>query len=354
MNHLLHRAVSELFPGRENARSFGVGIEHELLTRDAADGSAVAVERVRRAVAGSSYERWVGFEPGGQVELSLPCFPSVSGLAGNWCRTISALRGDCDRAGVLLDAEPVDPRSPDVVPLQLTSPRYVGMQRHFDRIGPSGRRMMRQTASTQVCLDWWAGRSGWEQWRLLLLAGPFLAAAFARSSGPGSRLATWRSVDPGRTAFDDRLLNGVDPVAAYADFAAGATVFAMPDADETDEPTTFATWACTHDVDDAAVAHHLSTLFPPVRPRGRYLEVRFLDVQPDELVIPLTGVLSRLMYDDEVRRQALRIVQYDDPRFVDHWETAALAPEQLTDRGRALVRLAAGDRMTVPDLVGVA
>ena len=354
MNHLLHRAVSKLFPQRENARSFGVGIEHELLTRDLVDGSAVAIDRVRRAISGSSYERWVGFEPGGQVELSLPCFSSASGLARNWCRTIRELREDCVRDGVLLDAEPVDPRFPDAVPLQLTSPRYVGMQRHFDRIGPCGRRMMRQTASTQVCLDWWSGRAGCEQWRLLLLAGPFLAAAFARSSGPGSRLATWRSVDPDRTAFDDRLLRGVDPVAAYADFAAGAAVFAMPAADETDESTTFATWARTHDVDDAAVAHHLSTLFPPVRPRGRYLEVRFLDVQPDEVVLPLTALLSRLMYDDEVRRQALRIVQYDDPRFVDHWETAALAPEHLADRGSALLRLAAGTPTTTPDLVGVA
>ena len=99
------------------------------------------------------------------------------------------------------------------------------MQAHFDTVGPAGRRMMRCTASTQVCLDWWPGRAGLEQWRVLNLAGPFLAAAFARSAGPGSRLATWLAVDPDRTAFDDRLLRGDDPVAAYAAFAAGATAF---------------------------------------------------------------------------------------------------------------------------------
>ena len=109
------------------------------------------------------------------------------------------------------------------MPRQLDSPRYVAMQRHFDSIGPAGRRMMRRTASTQVCLDWWPGTAGLEQWRLLNLAGPFLAAAFAR---PGSeRLATWLAVDPSRTAFDGRLLRGDDPVAAYAGFAAGATAF---------------------------------------------------------------------------------------------------------------------------------
>ncbi len=176
---------------------------------------------------------------------------------------------------------------------------------------------------------------------------PSLAAA-AR----GSRLATWLDVDPGRTAFDDRLLRGNDPVAAYADFAARASVFSMPGGDPTG-PTSFATWSRTHEVDTALARHHLSTLFPPVRPRGRYLEVRFLDVQPDELVIPIVEVLSRLLYDDESRRQALRIVQYDDPRFIDHWETAALSPELLRDRADALLALA-GFSMPARDLVGVA
>ncbi len=354
-DHSLFRNVSALFPRRHGPRTLGVGIEQELLTRDAADGSAVSIDRVRCAIAGTSYERWTGFEPGGQVELSLPCFPSVAGLALAWPRIIRDLREDVARVGVLLDAEPVDRRSADEVPLQLTSPRYLEMQRHFDRIGPAGRRMMRRTASTQVCLDWWPGEAGLEQWRLAHLAGPFLAATFARSSGPDSRLATWLAVDPARTAYDDRLLRGLDPVAAYADFAAGAAIFAMPGDDEPEQPTTFATWARTHDVDDAAVAHHLTTLFPPVRPRGSYLELRFLDVQPDELVVPVTALLSRLMYDDEVRRQALRMVQYDDPRFVDHWEQAAFAPEQLLDVGAALVRLAAGSALsTASDLVGVA
>jgi glutamate--cysteine ligase len=62
-------------------------------------------------------------------------------------------------AGVLLDANPVDPRGREV-PLQLVSRRYVEMQQHFDRIGPQGRRMMRLTASTQNCLDWWPARAG--------------------------------------------------------------------------------------------------------------------------------------------------------------------------------------------------
>jgi gamma-glutamylcysteine synthetase len=201
--------------------------------------------------------------------------------------------------GIVLDATPVRDRDL-AVPRFLHSPRYDAMERHFDTVGPAGRRMMRASASTQICLDWWPGAAGMEQWRVLLLAAPFLAAATARSTGTRSRLATWLEVDPSRTAFDGRLLRGGDPVAAYADFAAGAAVFV-----------------------DGRVDEHLTTLFPPVRPRGRYLEVRFPDARPAADVAPLAAGLARLLYDDEVRRTALTTLTGEEARLAAHWAAAA-------------------------------
>ncbi len=195
------------------------------------------------------------------------------------------------------------------------------MQARFDAVGPAGRRMMRATASTQVCLDWWPGRAGLEQWRVLNLAAPFIAAATARATGPASRLATWLEVDPSRTAFDDRLLHGDDPVAAYAAFAAGAVRF-------------------------VGEAEHLSTLFPPVRPRGRYLEVRFADVQPLERVAALASSLAELMYDDEVRARALARLAPEAPRLASHWHAAAhgeLAPAGIPGYCVSLGRLVEPD-----------
>jgi glutamate--cysteine ligase len=284
--------VSRLFPSAANRRSTRVGLEHELLVRDVATGDAVTPGRVRAATSVP-----VAFEPGGQVEVNQRC-----GAAGAVVRRLRAtttrLRADLARAGIGLDAWPVDPRSAEQVPLQLPSSRYVAMQAHFDTIGPAGRRMMRCTASTQVCLDWWPGRAGLEQWRVLLLAGPHLAAAFNRSSGPGSRLATWLAVDPDRTGFDDRLLIGEDPVAAYASFAAGATRF-------------------------TSRTEHLSTLFPPVRPRGRYLEVRFLDVQPEDRLDEVVGTLTMLLYDDDRRRRVLAALEPAAGRLAELWRAAA-------------------------------
>ena len=173
--------------------------------------------------------------------------------------------------------------------------------------------MMRATASTQVCLDRWPGRAGLEQWEVLLLAGPFLAAALC----PSTRLATWLEVDPARTAFDDRLLHGDDPVAAYADFAASAPAFL-----------------------DSAV-EHVSTLFPPVRPRLGYLEVRFPDARPASQVHQMVGGLAVLLYDDERRRDALASLRGEQGRLADHWQAAA-SGELDPERGSTLLGLPAG------------
>lgn len=309
--------VAGLFPPGDQvhptAHARTVGVEHELIASDAVDGSVVPVERLRRATEHRPYSRWLTFEPGGQIELSLPCAPNVTVLEHRFRTRLRELRHDCIEAGIALDARPVDPRGLRAVPLQLTRPRYMAMQQHFDRIGSAGRRMMRLTASTQPCISWSPGATGREQWRLALLSAPFIAAAFARSSGPGSRLATWLDVDPRRTACDDRLL-GDDPVAAYLAFAEGAQPF-------------------------TPAAEHLSTLFPPVRPRGRYLEFRYLDVQPDDEVVTAVSVLDTLLHDDEVRQAALHRLDGASSRLADQWRAAADGDLALVEQGLDLVAL---------------
>ncbi len=294
----LRPIVSRLFAGSP-ARTTRVGIEQELLVADEL-GRTVPVSRLRAALAGCRLvSPYVGFEPGGQLELSLPPAADPASAEAQLRVKVRDVRDHVEGIGIRLLAEPVDTRAEHDVPLRLRSARYLRMQAHFDTVGPAGRRMMRRTASTQVCLDWWPGRAGAEQWRALNLAAPFLAARYARSSGPTSRLATWLAVDPARTAFDGRLLRGDDPVTAYVDLARGATRF----------------------VDGAA--DHLTTLFPPVRPRGSYLEVRFLDAQQPADVEGVAATLAGIAYDDERRRRVLRHLEPLAGRLDELWAAAA-------------------------------
>lgn len=323
MNHDLVRGhVDRLFAGSRD-RTTRIGVEHELFTADSVSGEVAAVERVKKAAEGSAYSSHLTFEPGGQVELSLPPAASAQEATRRLLDAVASLRSDCERAGIVLIEEAVDERT-IAVPLQLDSARYLAMQERFDTFGQAGRRMMRRTASTQVSLDWWSGAVGLEQWRLLNLSGPFLAAAFARSTGPGSRLATWLRVDPERTAFDDRLLSDDDPVAAYTSFALGAAVL----------------------VDPEDIPQHLTMLFPPVRPRGTYLEARFLDAQPLSGVLDVTTVLSTLMYDEIARTRALALVAGEEGHMEKRWEQASLGDEDVIERGHALIALTKEARST--------
>jgi glutamate--cysteine ligase len=119
--------------------------------------------------------------------------------------------------------------------------------------------------------------------------GAVLAATFANSpvlSGAATgwrstRLTTWWAIDPGRT----RPVGGVDPEAAWADYALGARVMLMPSRGFAPvlEPVTFAQWMARGHrgawPDPSDLAYHLTTLFPPIRPRG-FLELRMIDSLP--------------------------------------------------------------------------
>ncbi|HVK24419.1 MAG TPA: glutamate-cysteine ligase family protein [Actinokineospora sp.] len=243
------------------------------------------------------------FEPGGQLELSPGPRPSVDALVSDLHRLIARASAIAARHGVRLESVGTNPYHDCAdVPLRTPLPRYLAMQRAFDEVGPDGRRMMRLTASLQVAVDLLPGDAGREQWLVANLAGPALAAAFANSptldgrpaGTDGARTRIWQGVDPRRTGYDGRHLDLADPVGAYAAFAAAAPRLPIP---ETADP-----------------AYHLSTLFPPVRPRGGYLEVRYLDAQPLDRIGAAVSTVATLLTDPRARRDALDLLL---PRAAD-------------------------------------
>jgi glutamate--cysteine ligase len=172
------------------------------------------------------------------------------------------------------------------------------MEAYFDGLGGDGRRMMRETASVQVNVD--ADEGGW---RLLHSLAPVLAAMFANSPGPGrrsDRLGVWLRLDRTRCA----PVGGSSMAAAWVDYALAARVMfvrAGPAAyAPVDGPMTLADWVCSgHPLgyptaDD--VAYHLTTLFPPVRPRG-WLELRFLDALPSPWWQAAVAITAALLDD---------------------------------------------------------
>jgi glutamate--cysteine ligase len=269
------------------------------------------------------------FEPGGQLELSPPPCGTVTDLIDELHRLLARAAVIAGRRRVRLEAAGSNPyHSCAEVPLRTPTPRYLAMQRAFDRIGPNGRRMMRLTASLQVNVDLLPGRAGLEQWLVANMAGPALTVAFANSTVidgvptavPGARTRIWQGVDPRRTGYDGRHLDVIDPIGAYHAFAAAAPRLPIPSA--------------------ADPSYHLSTLFPPVRPRGGYLEVRYLDAQPPHRIRAAVAAVAGLLYDPRARRDALDLLL---PRASDQeqaWSEAAAGHSPQCEELLSIVRSA--------------
>ncbi len=207
------------------------------------------------------------------------------------------------------------------------------MQDHFDLIGIAGRRMMRQTASLQVCLDFGSGEAVRERWVLANRMGPALTAAFANSplldgkpTGLRStRSAVWREVDPSRTGFDGMQV-AHDPLEAYLEFALRAEAMPLPREDAEPLPfrLPFGDWlargGARPDAED--LAHHLTTLFPPVRPHGEYLEVRYLDALAERWRAVPVCLLAALLYDPAARLEALEALASPARPMEEEWKAA--------------------------------
>lgn len=260
-------------------------------------------------------------EPGGQVELNTPPLPTTDA-----CRLATTAAAELRARLVAAGLEPVavgtDPhRTPENL---LDVPRYRAMAATFAARGGHGVQMMANTAAFQVNVD--LGTDG-ERWRLVHEVGPVLVAAFANSPvGPGGaggwqshRLANWWAVDPSRTRPVPHL---GDPAEAWLRYALDANVLLIRRGDEAVpvlEPFPFERWMQDgHPLGPPTVddfAYHLTTLFPPVRPRG-YLELRFLDALELPHWLVAAGLVAGFLHDS-VRRDVTAVVEPAAGRWID-------------------------------------
>ena len=296
-------------------------------------------------------------EPGGAVELSGPPMDDPVAAIAAMTADRAQLRSTFAQAGlglVLLGADPLRPAK-RVNP----GDRYRAMERFFiaSQTGEAGAAMMTSTASVQVNLD--AGPQG--DWaarvRLAHALGPTMIAIAANSPLLGGRFSGWQSTRQRVWSQLDSArcgpilgVNGDDPASDWARYALKAPVMLVHTAPQnTATPVTdwvpFADWADgrvllggrrpTH----ADLDYHLTTLFPPVRPR-RWLEIRYLDSVPDTVWPAVVFTLVTLL-DDPV---AADIAAEATEAVATAWDRAAqigLGDRRLRDAAGRCVQTAA-------------
>ena len=303
-------------------RTVGVEVEwliHELRTPQL----PVTPERLEAAYAAARtvpLRSALTIEPGGQLELSSPPAASLMECIGTVSADLTAVRTVLAREDLGLVGVGQDPWHP---PRRfLREPRYDAMEACLDRTGPAGRAMMCTSASVQVCLD-----AGYEEpgplglgrrWWLAHQLGAVLVAAFANSPLVGrsptgwrsSRQLIWMEIGPGRAGAPPL---DAEPRGAWAEHVLDSPVMCVRREDgpwDVPEGLTFREWTRSSTPPTRAdLDYHLTTLFPPVRPRG-HLELRMIDAQPgdDGWIVPL-AVTTALFDDPEAAETAYRAVK---------------------------------------------
>ena len=237
----------------------------------------------------------------------------------------------------------------------------------------AGAAMMTSTASVQVNVD--AGpQAGWAaRVRLAHDLGPTMISIAANSPMLGgeftgwvsTRQRVWGQMDSARCG---PILgaSGDDPGTDWARYALKAPVMMVknPDASKTLAVThwvPFADWADGRTLlgdrrpTIADLEYHLTTLFPPVRPR-QWLEIRYLDSMPDDYWPAVVFTLVTLLDDpvaadiaaeavepvatawDIAAQLGLRDRRLHEAAFRCVMVAADRAPAELTDGMDRLVR----------------
>jgi glutamate--cysteine ligase len=275
----------------------------------------------------------VTVEPGGAVELSGPPAQGVLASIDAMNRDQDVLRSTFADAGlglVFLGADPLRP------PKRINpGARYRAMEQFFraSRSGEAGAAMMTSTASIQVNVD--AGpRDGWAaRVRLAHALGPTMIAIAANSPMLGgeftgwvsTRQRVWGDMDSARCG---PILgaSGDDPGTDWARYALKAPVMLVhsPEATAVTQWVPFADWVDGRVLlgdrrpTTADLEYHLTTLFPPVRPR-QWLEIRYLDSVPDALWPAVVFTLVALLDDPVAADIAAEAVE----PVATAWDTAA-------------------------------
>ncbi len=295
----------------------------------------------------------LSFEPGGQLEWASRPDHQADDLLERARADLGEVQAAAGRVEVDLHFVGVDPFTPELdAPLQVRAPRYLRMDRHFAAIGSWGRRMMRQSASVHVNLDWTADSS--LQWKVANAAAPLLTAIFAnsrfhegRDTGHRSfRAAQWRRLAPGRTGIPDSGEAGA--VCQYLEFALDAPAFLLG---APERPVPFRELLGREDVGFEEWRDHLTTLFPEVRPRG-YLELRSLDaVSLDHMAAPV-ALLTGLLYDGTALREAEELLPPPSNHGLELAGRLGLGDPALAARAGELVTIAMSGAERLPSTLG--
>jgi glutamate--cysteine ligase len=309
-----------------------IGTEYEKVAVWAADGTAApftgGIEEVLRRLADryGSYpfteedrvialqgdDESITLEPGGQLELSGAQYDTLHSAAAEFAEHVKQIVTIGDELGIAFLGLGMQPVSSLEEIEWVPKRRYRIMAPYMERVGGLGHRMMKQTATVQVNLDYSSERDAMLKMRAGMGIAPLLTAMFANSPISDGRLNgymsfrahIWTDTDPARCGLLPFVFRNALSFSDYVEYALDVPMyFIVRDGRWIDMTAlTFRRfWEKGYQGERATLADwtlHLTTLFPEMRLKG-YIEVRSIDSQAPELMLAAPALVKGLFYEED-------------------------------------------------------
>jgi len=324
----------------------------------------------------------ISLEPGGQFELSGAPFRLASQTEAELDRHLSEVAGVLDELDLMMVSASFNPlHGLDDVPA-MPKGRYKIMRGYMPRVGSLGLWMMKGTCTIQANLDFTSEADAVDMIRTAMWLTPIVSAMFANSplwqGKPSGFMSTrchiWTDTDNERAGFPTFMLSGEDfGFSDYVEWALDVPMYLLYREghylDLTTERLTFRDFmrrgSHGHQPTLDDFETHISTLFPEVRLKRKYIETRGADMGPRENILALPALWKGILYDTAARAEARALLDDLDPEqrkllfdSVTRWSLDAPVPGRVNgasatvrDLARELVRIASEglDRLAIPD-----
>jgi len=281
----------------------------------------------------------VSLEPGGALELSGAPLETIHQTCDEVNEHLREVKSIADEIGVGfigLGAAPI--WTHEQMPL-MPKGRYKLMDAYMDKVGETGKSMMRRTCTVQVNLDFGSEADMVQKMRVALALQPVATALFANSpffegkpNGMKSyRSWVWQHLDPARTGMLPFVFEDGFGFEAWVEYALDVPMyFVYRDGKYIDalgqsfrdfltgelpalpgETPTLSDWA-----------DHLTTIFPEARIK-KYIEMRGADGGPWRRLCALPAFWVGLTYDQGALDAAWDLVKGWDAETREAWRVGA-------------------------------
>ena len=308
-------------PDTGAAAPFTGGIE-ELLRRMADRYPWTPILEDGRIVALGGPHASITLEPGGQLELSGEICDSVHCAKREFAEHVEQIQTAAEGLGMVFLGLAIQPASRPAEIEWVPKKRYGIMGPYMRRVGTLGHRMMLQTATVQVNIDYSDERDAMRKLRTGMGITSLLTAMYANSpisDGAANgwlsyRAHIWTKTDPDRCGLLPFVFAEMAGFSDYVDYALDVPMyFIVRDGAWIDmtEWTFRRFWEQGRDGHRATIDDwnaHLTTLFPEFRMK-RYIEVRSCDSQPPALMLSLPALVKGIFYDSDCLDAAWDLVR---------------------------------------------